>query len=352
MEPLNRSLKVAGRSLFFTTIFCLIISVITKMIWSGAWFHHIVISLGYGYSAVASAHLLMLCFPNITLRQLNLLSVAGAMTLGTGNAYFWLNRFDQFNGFSDLQSVIILGFIFTLACFFYFYAHEQKLVAEKQLEVSKRKQADQEKTLLLSKLNQLQSQIEPHFLFNTLANISVLIETDPDSAKKMLQKLTDLLRATLNKSRSNLVTLQDELDLVEAYLGIQQVRLSERLSYQIDTDVDNTDVMLPPLLLQPLVENAVQHGVEPSAKPGHISVSVKGDEQALQIVVADTGVGFNCAYSTKGNGVALDNIRQRLKTLFDGQAELELKEGCGTGVVSEITINAQALKTLKTNNGM
>ncbi|MEZ9418184.1 histidine kinase, partial [Vibrio sp. 10N.286.49.E1] len=111
----------------------------------------------------------------------------------------------------------------------------EQLRAENELEIAKRRQADQDKVVVMSQLKQLQSQIEPHFLFNTLATISVLIETDSAKAKLMLEKLTDLLRVTLKNSRTDQSTVSQEVDLIDAYLNIQKIRLAERLEFSIET---------------------------------------------------------------------------------------------------------------------
>ncbi|WP_374144824.1 sensor histidine kinase [Vibrio sp. NTOU-M3] len=341
-----------GKSLVFTSLFCLVIAVITKMIWSSAWGEHLAISFGYGYSAVFTAHLLSVYKPDLPYRFINLLSVTSSMIFGTANAHYWLKKYEKFSDFSDLQPVMALGLIFTVACFFYFYAYEQKIVAEKELEIAKRKQSEQEKALLLSQLNQLQSQIEPHFLFNTLANINVLIEQNPPSASKMLEKLTELLRATLKKSRRRLVTVEDELSLVDAYLAIHKIRLGNRLEYEVSVESSLRETLLPPMLLQPLVENAIQHGIEPKSDSGKVQVSITCDDELFHIRIMDTGVGLSDGNSTTGNGISLDNIRQRLHALFAGNASLGLSENREGGTTSHIAINRTALETLIQSNGL
>ncbi|WP_308822302.1 histidine kinase, partial [Vibrio splendidus] len=151
------------------------------------------------------------------------ISMVIAMTFGTLNAHYWLNGYFGAN-ISDLKSVVLLGVIFCSVCYYYFYTREQQLRADNELEVAKRRQADQEKVVVLSQLKQLQSQIEPHFLFNTLATINVLIESDSAKAKLMLEKLTDLLRVTLKNSRTEQSTIAQEVDLLDAYLNIQKIR--------------------------------------------------------------------------------------------------------------------------------
>ena len=247
-----------------------------------------------------------------------------------------------------MKPVIILGFIFSAACFLYFYTHEQKLQTQKELERARRIQTEQEKALLLSQLKQLQSQIEPHFLFNTLANISVLIDSDATSAKRMLEKLTELLRGTLQRSRQYNTTLKGELELVDAYLAIQKIRLGERLNYEI-SDHCLGDLNIPPLLVQPLVENAVQHGIEPSSVGGKITIEVAENQDSVTISVIDNGIGFSDTPSHAGQGIGLDNIRHRLTTLFGQHASLNLKENASGGVIAQLSVQRRSLEKLEEN---
>lgn len=131
-------------------------------------------------------------------------------------------HYPGFDEFSAYKPIIFLGFIFSAVCFLYFYSHEQKILAQGALEAARRRQSEQEKALLLSQLKQLQSQMEPHFLFNTLANINALIAVEPYKAQLMLEKLTELLRGTMRLRRTNTGDLREEMQLIDAYLGIQK----------------------------------------------------------------------------------------------------------------------------------
>lgn len=341
-ETLKRHGKDSIRSLIVTSLFCLVIAFVTQSIWPSSYEEHLLISLGYGYSAVGSAHLIALLMPSISERLVTVMSLTGSMCLGSVNAYYVLKKYDDFATLSQLKPVVILGFVFTCTCFVFFYAHEQKLIAQKEAEIAKRKQSEHEKAMVLSQLKQLQSQIEPHFLFNTLANVSVLIEQDPKQAQIMLEKLTDLLRGTLKSSRQEYSSLNTELEMVDAYLAIQQIRLGSRLSYSIDNELVQ-DVSLPPLVLQPLVENAIQHGIEPKVDGGSVSISVKQSPSDLIIEVIDTGVGMNSGLGKSGHGVGLENTQQRLKTLFGSNASLSLLESQAGGVKAKVSIPLGAL---------
>lgn len=332
-EKINNSIK----SLLFTSIFCTIIAFATQSIWPSALFEHLAISFGFGYSAVLSAHLISWMNPMLSLRIVNLYSLIAAMLLGTSNAYLWLNKYPDFSTVQDMKSIVFLGFLFTGACFFYFYAHEQKLVAQKELEKAKRKQSEQEKALLLSQLRQLQSQIEPHFLFNTLANVSALIEHEPKSAQRMLEKLTELLRGTLKSSRGDSSTLSGELGLIHAYLDIQKIRLADRLDFQIENQLTG-ERSLPPMVLQPLVENAIQHGIEPNVTGGSIHVVAFEKEGQLLITVEDSGVGLGQESSHTGHGVGIANTKQRLSGLYGDEASLSISESTNGGVLVKVRL--------------
>lgn len=325
------------KSWLVTTLFCVAISVTTQSIWGGPLFTSAMISFGFGYSAVFSSFVLIKLFPD-TSRLLEIaISMVFALTFGTLNAHYWLNGFFG-EGISELKSVIFLGVIFCSVSYYYFYTREQKLRADNELEVAKRRQADQEKVVVLSQLKQLQSQIEPHFLFNTLATVSALIETDSDKAKLMLDKLTELLRVTLRNSRSEQSTIAQESDLLDAYLNIQKIRLGERLTFSIDkSQIDSTQV-LPPFLIQPLVENALTHGIEPKAEGGEISIRFSAEQEYLTIDVVDNGLGLSSSSTSGGHGVGLSNIRQRIAMLFDDQASLSIKEQAAGGVVAQLKL--------------
>ena len=187
----------------------------------------------------------------------------------------------------------------------------------------------------------MQAQVEPHFLFNTLASIDHLIETDPARASIMQKNLIALLRATMPTMReANAQGTRDlgkELEVIRPYLEILKVRMEERLQ----TDVRVTDGLLsaefPPMMLQSLVENAIKHGLEPKAEGGKLTVSAEIVHGKLAVTVADTGLGFGVA-ATAGTGIGLSNIRERLALLYGGKASLTVAETAGGGTSVTITV--------------
>ncbi len=212
----------------------------------------------------------------------------------------------------------------------------ERVKAEKSLLEQQKQNLQYEKDLVEIELLALQSQIEPHFLFNTLANIQALISKSPKSAKQMLTQFTDLLRHSLARTRSKETNIGMELDIIEKYLSIQQYRLGERLQYDIDCNEEDRQILIAPLLVQPLVENAVIHGIEPAIEGGKVTISVVRKNNSVEIKIADTGQGFS--EKTQGHGIGLTNVRNRLKALYGGKANLSITEQDPNGVVSKITI--------------
>ena len=342
-------LKSFIKSMSVTTLFCLVIAFMTESIWSGGLLLHMAISFGYGFCSVISSYLIGWFWPQLSFLRICAVALSIAMVAGSINAYLWLQQFDGFGDFAGMRPVLFLGLIFTTITFYFFYAYEQTATAQKELATARQTQSEQEKTLLLSHLKQLQSQIEPHFLFNTLANISAMIDSNPTGARTMLERLTELLRGALAQNRKGSVRLTQELELIDAYLGIQAIRLGSRLQYTIVNNVQH-DMTLPPMLLQPLVENAIKHGLEPQAAGGRIDVSVNETEQSLRIEVADTGTGFSQAGATSGQGVGLNNVRERLAMLFGDSASLSIVESEQTGVLATIQIASSALESFGKGN--
>jgi len=188
---------------------------------------------------------------------------------------------------------------------------------------AKARQIDAEKRATEAQLRLLQAQIEPHFLFNTLANVQALVDEDAPRAKAMLSAFTDYLRASLGGLRRDEAPLADELALAEAYLRVQRTRMEERLRFRIDADDTARRALLPPLLLQPLVENAVHHGIEPQIDGGTVEVRARAEGGRLLVEVADDGGGLQ-ASTRNGSGVALGNIRERLQARYGSEARFDL----------------------------
>ena len=174
--------------------------------------------------------------------------------------------------------------------------------------------AQLEMRLVEAQLQALQRQLHPHFLFNTLNAIAGLMRTDVDAADRMMDRLGDLLRMTLNTSNIQEVPLKEELEVLQKYLDIEQVRLGNRLTVDIDIDAETLDAQVPNFLLQPLVENAVRHGIAPRVEPGQLAISASHRGDRLTIEIFDSGDGVPPHRLTLLNqGVGLANTRARLE---------------------------------------
>jgi signal transduction histidine kinase len=183
----------------------------------------------------------------------------------------------------------------------------------------------------------MQAQVEPHFLFNTLASIDHLIETDPARASKMQKNLIALLRASMPTLREADTNLGRELAVIRPYLEILKVRMEERLQTDIRVSEGLLSAEFPPMMLQSLVENAIKHGLEPKADGGTLTVAAEIVHGQLAVSVADTGLGFGKA-ATAGTGVGLANIRERLQLLYGNRAQLSVSENPGGGTRVTITV--------------
>lgn len=191
-----------------------------------------------------------------------------------------------------------------------------------------------------AQVSALNAQIEPHFLFNTLANVKRLYETTPDRGRDMLVSLIAYLRAALPSMRQHESTLGQELELVRNYLTILQMRMGERLSFGIDADPRLLDAKLPPMVLPTLVENSIKHGLSPLPEGGRIEIMARMDGGGQLIVeVRDNGRGFA---ASGGSGVGLANTRARLAALFGNAAALDLEAGTPRGVVARVRMPMRA----------
>jgi signal transduction histidine kinase len=220
-----------------------------------------------------------------------------------------------------------------------FITRDRQRQSEVTLANERQRTLDAERRALEAQLRMLQAQIEPHFLYNTLANAVGLIAPAPDKARLLLERLIDYLRASLTESREKEIRLGRELDTIRAYLDLMTVRMGDRLRYRIDCPAELSQQPMAPMLLQPLVENAIQHGLEPKIEGGEVMLTVQRDGSALRIDVVDTGTGFDpSARPRPGGGIGLSNLRERLATLYGGNAQLSLADNLGGGVKASLRL--------------
>jgi hypothetical protein len=241
-------------------------------------------------------------------------------------------------------SMLVFTMMSSAAWTLFFTARERAKDAQQAIADEK---ARAEQTMLQatqSQLQLLQAQVEPHMLFNTLANLQGLIALDPQRAQHMLDQLIQYLRATLGSSRAESTTLAQEFVLMEAYLGLMSVRMGSRLRYELRLPDTLRSMVLPPMLLQPLVENAITHGLEPKIDGGSILVEASHDGALLHLSVTDSGLGLDAGPGKPGHGVGMANTRARLLGMYGERAALTLEQGVPGGAVARLTLPIEALK--------
>jgi two-component system, LytTR family, sensor kinase len=220
-------------------------------------------------------------------------------------------------GFSVVTFWAVVGVVFA--------ADNYRLYRDRELRAARLEGA-----LVGAQLQALQAQLQPHFLFNTLNAIASLIPESPEVAEEMVESLADLLRAALRDGRQREIPLEREMELLDQYLRIQELRFQDRLRVRRALPPELADALVPPLLLQPLVENAIRHGVAPRPGGGAVSVSVEGSGGQLVIVVEDDGPGFTGA-ARDGAGLGLANVRARLERLYGDSSALVASNRPGGG---------------------
>jgi hypothetical protein len=199
-------------------------------------------------------------------------------------------------------------------------AHHHQLARHEMRELTARAQ-----------MRALQAQINPHFLFNTLSVLASLIHSNPAKAERVTEQLADIFRYALESTRVEWVSLDDELKFLESYLEIEKARFDDRLVYAFDVDDNIRSSRIPPMILQPLVENAVKHGIAPKVEGGEVRVSGRLEGDRVSIVVEDTGAGRQNLSRYRGAGIGLTNVRERLRHLYGDAGSLRLEDLHPTG---------------------
>src|SRR5206468_102624 len=198
---------------------------------------------------------------------------------------------------------------------------------------------EQEKLLMATRLDALASQINPHFLFNTLTSISSLIRSQPETARTLIVKLSGLLRRLL-RSQEHFVTLREELEAIDEYLDIESIRFGPKLHIEKFIAPDSLDVVVPSMLLQPLIENSIKHGLSPKIGEGRITIrSSRHDGHAI-IDIIDNGVGVSADHANRVNagGIGLRNVNERLRVIYGANYQLQLDSVPGEGTCARVVI--------------
>jgi Tfp pilus assembly protein PilF/two-component sensor histidine kinase len=218
------------------------------------------------------------------------------------------------------------------------------------LEKKRRDQELKEKELKIlasrAELRALRAQINPHFLFNALNTIASLIRKTPNKAEETVEMLADVFRYTLAKSGTDIIPLAEELNFLQAYLEIEKARFGSKLQVEIKVDPQAEQVKIPSMLLQPLVENAIKHGIAPKVEGGKVAISAACENNLLKVEVADNGVGFDCSNAQRlyRDGVGMKNVRDRLKTLYGNEDGLQIQSTPNVGTKILIAMPVRAVE--------
>jgi signal transduction histidine kinase len=340
---LLRTRKRFTRTLTFIVVLCLGIGLLLTAIEGRALGSHFVYSLCIGFTCMAltDGARLAAAWASDLLRAARHLppspagfesgwrgiapAAAAAMLVGPPlglQVADWLTGYHSPSLFSlDASSTrftLVMSLLGTVISVFVLSTMERLSNARAQAEAAQRLAAE-------NQLRLLQSQLEPHMLFNTLANLRVLIGMDAARAQAMLDHLIAFLRATLEASRSAKQPLAAEFAHLRDYLALMAVRMGPRLAVTLDLPPELTAMPVPPLLLQPLVENAIKHGLEPKVEGGRITVAAQREGAVLRLTVRDTGVGLGATRSAGGTAFGLEQVRTRLAALYGSGARLDLQ---------------------------
>jgi signal transduction histidine kinase len=238
------------------------------------------------------------------------------------------------------ESLLVKSWHFELIVYWVIVAVSHAFGYYAQLRERELRNAELERRLTEARLQALQMQLNPHFLFNTLHAISVLMHKDVDAADSMLVRLSELLRRALEATNTQEVTLRDELDFLRRYLEIEQTRFGDRLKIEINVEPSTLDALVPNLILQPSLENAIIHGIEPQSRPGRVELAARRDGESLRIEVRDNGAGIGAKRIKEGVGLA--NTRARLQQLYGAAQQFTIANGASGGTVVSLVIPFRA----------
>ncbi|WP_196160596.1 sensor histidine kinase [Reinekea sp. G2M2-21] len=311
------------KSLLMLVVVCCVIAFITNLLNQLGMITNIGFSFCFGFPISMIETFLRTRRQPLPDWAINLISLVVGSLFGTSCIYGYIVYVGivPFGFFGRLFFVNLgVAFAFSAAAFYFFWFRYRNQTLTLALRDQQLKAAELENLKQQAENRLLQSQMEPHFLFNTLANIQSLIDIDPTLAKGMVADLSHMLRASLKNSSQDQCSIDQELALVRAYLAIQQVRIGDRLQVIESIDTAVLPVSIPPMIIQPVIENAIKHGVEKSVGTSTIQLSIQQHGNALEIDVTD-----NCAskHTTQsGLGISLKNIRQRLDNRYGDAARL------------------------------
>jgi hypothetical protein len=251
------------------------------------------------------------------------------------NSWLWLQHSVPFGYWIHKLRIVVLQWGLVVAAYYFIERSAQRAAALREAELERHRIEAQ---MLEARLQVMQAQVEPHFLFNTLAHVQRLYQTDSARGRSMLDSFCGYLRAALPQMRGNGSTLGREVELARAYLETHRIRMGRRLRFEIEMPEELLAAALPPMMLLSLIENAIKHGLNPLRKGGSIRIVAASEDATLRVTVADTGAGLSTAAYHGGDGVGLSNIRSRLAALYRGRARLTLCGNAPHGVVANIEV--------------
>ena len=256
-------------------------------------------------------------------------------------AGYWIAS--VFLGWRDLQvtlltargalSIVLISTLITVVLLAILIPRERAARAQMRIAQEEARVAAAEKETAIARMQLLSAQVEPHFLYNTLAHVVSLVDAEPTTAKRMLDRLIALLRSTASAANGSAgaATLASQLDHLRAYLDILVLRMGSRLTWTIDVPPELAALPVPPMLLQPVVENAIKHGLEPKVDGGDVTVTARHDGDRLVLTVSDTGLGFRALRPADSTGLGLANLRARLGALYGAAADLTIVDNAPSG---------------------
>ena len=328
------------KRVLLVSLLCVIVASIAVWIFDNTWLDLLVSAFCVGYTCM----LLFTVATNLPQRRFppwvaQVTSIVVGSFLGTMLTGFVKGR--------DLHAMIgerfygglitmSMGVAFGCWAVWIYYKRQRAARQAAELARAQAERAQLEKNVLQARLALMQAQVEPHFLFNTLANVQHLVETDPASASSMLESLIQYLRAALPQMREDSTTVGREVDMARAFLDIHRMRMGSRLDYELEVPEALRCRPFPPMMLISLVENAIKHGIDPCCECGTVTIRAAEEAGTLRLSVADTGEGISVK---KGTGIGLANIRERLKALHGSSARLVIEENVPRGVVATIEVD-------------
>jgi two-component sensor histidine kinase len=262
-----------------------------------------------------------------------------AMAVATRLATYWAIGENTSTWRTEAQRMFFLNFDWEMMTYWAIVGLSHALAYHREAQARALRASQLETRLVEAQLQALQRQLQPHFLFNTLNTISALMHRNVEAADAMIARLSDLLRISLQAVGVQEVSLKEELDFLSKYLEIEQTRFRDRLTVKFDVPPDTFDARVPNLVLQPLVENAIKHGIGPRPAPGTITIRARRVGTMLELAVQDDGVGLSAARLSDFNrGIGLSNTRSRLEHLYGALHRFEFRQPADGGLLVVIAI--------------